>query len=288
MLDGALALALPTHYGQDMKISSAQHKGLVWKSYDHQGDVWFEGYYDVQGSLVDSTDEKVGRRLEEMFSFIALKKENFFLKKNGILIETLLDFPNEWGLGSSSTMVHNLAKWAQVNPYELLNATMGGSGYDIACAGTQQPILYQLQEGKPFTQPSKFNPSFKEHLFFVYLEEKQNSRTGIQYYKEKMSGKLLEPIINNISIITKRMMSSTTIAEFQHLIKHHEDLVAKELGLQKVKEQRFSDYWGEVKSLGAWGGDFVLVTSKEPYKETERYFFEKGYHVFFSYNEIIL
>ncbi len=50
----------------------------------------------------------------------------------------------------------------------------------------------------------------------------------------------------------------------------------------------FSDYWGEVKSLGAWGGDFVLVTSKKPIEETREYFLNKGNDVFIPYAELII
>jgi len=42
-----------------------------------------------------------------------------------------------------------------------------------------------------------------------------------------------------------------------------------------------------VKSLGAWGGDFVLVTSNRPEEETRNYFNEKGLEVFLRYDEII-
>ena len=33
--------------------------------------------------------------------------------------------------------------------------------------------------------------------------------------------------------------------------------------MKRIKENAFSDYFGQVKSLGAWGGDFVLVTGNE-------------------------
>ncbi len=42
------------------------------------------------------------------------------------------------------------------------------------------------------------------------------------------------------------------------------------LGLDKI----FLDYFGQTKSLGAWGGDFILATGN---KDTPKYFKNKGY-----------
>jgi hypothetical protein len=55
--------------------------------------------------------------------------------------------------------------------------------------------------------------------------------------------------------------------------------------MKTVQEALFSDFKGVVKSLGAWGGDFVLVISKENPKE---YFNSKGYEVLISYQDMIL
>ena len=57
---------------------------------------------------------------------------------------------------------------------------------------------------------------------------------------------------------------------------------------KKVKDTRFADYWGAVKSLGAWGGDLVLVTSNQPKSDTEEYFKSKGFGVLIPYKELIL
>ncbi len=289
VLDGALALACPTHYGQDMNIFQGNHEGLIWRSFNNLGEIWFEGKFNIpHGKYLEGNDDAVGERLEQMFTYISSVHQDFFTTKNGLLIETRLDFPNEWGLGSSSTLIYNLGKWANINPLDLLKNTMGGSGYDIACAGSNDSILYEIKNEIPSFKSSGFNPPFKENLFFVYLEKKQNSRTGIQYYREQISDKEIKPIVNKISDITNKMLTAKTIGEFKALIKEHEDLVASHLNLKKVKDELFPDFWGEIKSLGAWGGDFVLVASEKDYKETEAYFSMNRYPVFFSYAEIIM
>ena len=52
-----------------------------------------------------------------------------------------------------------------------------------------------------------------------------------------------------------------------------------------VKKRLFPDYPGSIKSLGAWGGDFILATGTESERE---YFKEKGYTTLRSYRELIL
>ena len=48
VLDGAMALALPTTVGQSMKVKyrHSYQPTLNWKSIDHSGKVWFESDYE--------------------------------------------------------------------------------------------------------------------------------------------------------------------------------------------------------------------------------------------------
>ena len=68
----------------------------------------------------------------------------------------------------------------------------------------------------------------------------------------------------------------------------HENLVSKTLNLPSVKEQYFSDFNGSIKSLGAWGGDFVLAASPMNAEEVQNYFKEKGCDSCISYTDFIL
>lgn len=45
---------------------------------------------------------------------------------------------------------------------------------------------------------------------------------------------------------------------------------------QTIQEALFEDFKGVIKSLGAWGGDFVLAPSKE---DPTNYFNERGYPI---------
>jgi hypothetical protein len=55
--------------------------------------------------------------------------------------------------------------------------------------------------------------------------------------------------------------------------------------MKTVKEALFPDFKGVLKSLGAWGGDFILAISKENPKD---YFASKGYETIIPYSEMIL
>ncbi len=63
------------------------------------------------------------------------------------------------------------------------------------------------------------------------------------------------------------------LKEFENCLYEHERVVSNALDMPRVKDRLFSDYWGAVKSLGAWGGDFVMVTSDRSREETKEYFF---------------
>ena len=54
-----------------------------------------------------------------------------------------------------------------------------------------------------------------------------------------------------------------------------------------AKDLHFKDYWGIIKSLGAWGGDFVLATSTESPEKTKAYFNERGFEIVLPYRELI-
>jgi hypothetical protein len=51
-----------------------------------------------------------------------------------------------------------------------------------------------------------------------------------------------------------------------------------------VKERLFSDYPGAIKSLGAWGGDFILAVGNDT---TPTYFKNKGYTIVLEYRNMV-
>jgi mevalonate kinase len=321
VLDGAWALALPVKLGQTLEFgirnsefgSSHREMRLVplgnaarsfgeyglplgamkdsekleWKSFDADGKCWFEATFDC-GSLDEekTSDPSVSGMLVKILKQ-ARKMNPAFLKNTPTLsVRTRLEFPQNWGLGSSSTLIYNIAQWAQVNPFELQATTFGGSGYDVACAREQSPILFRLKDGKPEVRACAFTPPFAGSLYLIFLEKKQNSREGIARYREKAMDNNAQ--VEAISRLTLAFLESNNLPEFEALIVRHEQLVSKALNLPRAKDLYFQGYWGEIKSLGAWGGDFVLATSNRTSEETRRYFNEKGFGVFLPYEELAM
>jgi mevalonate kinase len=289
VLDGALALALPTRLGQSLQVSQGSKPGMLqWLSLDERGEQWFEANYGLEAfDVLASNDKALALRLQQILAE-ARRQNPSFLTGNASAYQTTtrLDFPRNWGLGTSSTLLYLMAQWAQVNPYRLLSRTFGGSGYDIACAGAQQPVLYQLANGSPHSEPCNFEPPFSHCLYFIYLGKKQNSREGIARYQQFASGNR-QAAIAEVSALTQAFLMETTLPGFEKLIREHEHLVGETIGLLRAKSLFFSNFWGEIKSLGAWGGDFVLATSDRSAAETRRYFNQKGFDVFLPYDSLL-
>jgi len=294
VLDGAMALALPVRLGQSLDLRLGGTKTLHWRSLDEQGACWFEAKFDPENfNFFEATDPVIAERLQKILQEARALNPAFLHGPDCGLwtVDCQLDFPRLWGLGTSSTLIYLVAKWAEVNPFELSAHTFGGSGYDIACAGADGPILYRLENGKPHFERCDFNPPFRNSLYFIYLGKKQDSREGIRNYRfttDDLRFTRLPELVAQVSDLTRRFLASQTLAEFEELIREHEVLVAETIGLPSAKSLFFSDFWGEVKSLGAWGGDFVLATSDRPIEETRRYFNEKGFEVFLPYDELVL
>nr|WP_299520262.1 GYDIA family GHMP kinase [Winogradskyella sp.] len=287
VLDGTKALAIPTKYGQSLTVEENNTETIVWKSFNEKGEIWFEDAFKINNPDFLKTVKKdfsVSSRLIQILKSAQILNPDFLRQNQGYTVTTHLDFNIKWGLGTSSTLINNIANWAEIDAYKLLAKTFGGSGYDIACAQNGTPITYQLiNPRKRIIEEASFNPSFKSHLYFVYLNQKQNSRDGIKAYKAL--GKVSVSVIKAINQITKHTIRCTSISDFVDLITKHEDLIADLIQQPTIKSKWFSDFDGAIKSLGAWGGDFVLVTSEVNPKD---YFKSKGFETIIPYKEMVL
>ncbi len=292
VLDGATALACPTKLGQTLTIESAPDrygKNLYWYSKAPDAPDWFWGELWLDKLFIKyyAGDKIVCTGLETIFKAIDTLNPLFWEKKHALIATAQLEFPRNWGLGSSATLVSLLAKWANVDSFVLNEMSFGGSGYDIACAEASKPILFNKQNGQPNIEEIDFNPSFADQLYFVFLNKKQNSREGIARYREK-SGGLPPQYFDDISALTTAFCTASSLSEFEKYIIEHEKLVASVVDLSRAKSLYFNDFWGEIKSLGAWGGDFVLATSDRSEGETKHYFEALGFTTVLRYKDLIL
>lgn len=287
VLDGARALALPTRLGQWLEVFEDPGRGLSWMSLDADGTPWLEAHFEPEALALAPEPgpfpgDPAARLLRILQTAVSLQPA-FLGKIQGQRVVTRLEFPRAWGLGSSSTLLANLALWAEADPYALLDRTLGGSGYDLACAGADHPIYYRrIPSHPPRVEAAPFDPPFAESLWFVYLNVKQDSREGIARYRQLKA--VPESLLAEISALGERMASAAGLPAFREAVERHEALLSALLGLPTVKKRLFPDYAGSLKSLGAWGGDFILAAGDA---DTPRYFLEKGYPTCLPYRELI-
>jgi len=287
ILDGARSIALPTKMGQKMTVKSMKGSDLIWKAISPDGEIWFEAQISLYDfSSVKTTDQDMSDYLQKLLKNTVRLNSDFLSKWNGFRVTTELEFDPTWGLGSSSTLIYLVAQWAGVHPLLLHFKVSDGSGYDVACAGAEGPIEYWLDNDDVNYTEINFNPKFKDKLYFVYLNKKQNSEASVNHYFKKVKGR--KKLAGEISKITEQALSCNSFSKFAELVKNHENILSSALDLPKVKDQLFDDYWCCVKSLGAWGGDFALVLSDKDNTTTKQYFAEKGHEVCFSYDEFVL
>ena len=294
VLKGALALALPLKLGQSMTVETVCTPSLQWNAHKPDGP-WFSVTLTPKSlEIIDCDDQPKAEKLTQILKAVKALNPKAF-EGNELKFTTSLDFDPNWGLGSSSTLIANLARWADVNPYELLKLTFGGSGYDLACATAEGPIYYQVKTEVPepvegptrMVKPVDFQPSFTDHLFFIYQGKKQSSSKEIKAFLEKSNPVDLQNDIEAISEISHAVPKCENLDEFGMLMQCHERIIARCIGQEPV-QKRFPDFEGVLKSLGAWGGDFILAATEWPENQVKKYFKGKGLEVVFGYQDIVL
>ena len=284
VLEGAKVFALPTKFGQYLNVFPLKTKTLSWKSYDADGSVWYNDEIAVSDILSNnqSSADKVRNTLIDILHQAHLMNPSI-LENNGFLVETKLTFPRNWGLGTSSTLINNIAQWFQIDAFKLLQKSFGGSGFDIACAQNNTPVTYQVVNSEPVVEQVRFNPSFKNQIYFVYLNKKRDSKDAIANFRKKQ--KNLSAEIKQVSQMTDELLQIQDLETFVSFFKQYEQNLGEILETPTIQKDLFTDFNGFVKSLGGWGGDFVMVASENNAKE---YFKNKGYNIIIPYNDMIL
>ena len=284
VLDGALALGIPTRLGQRMSIEPGMSTNLNWTSIDEMDNIWYSGEFKISDSKLTSVNgDEISLRLEKILNSAIHLNPAFLNRMIGCDVSSKLEFNRDWGLGSSSTLINNIAQWANIDPFKLSDITLGGSGYDIACAMNDKPILYRRLEDVTEVKKVDFNPNFNSNLYFLYLGQKQDSREAIKNYRRKT--KVSSEVIDEISEISLAIAQCEALEEFQFLMEKHEQILSNVLDRPGLKVDQFSDFGGSIKSLGAWGGDFALVAT---YSDPLPYFNNRGYSTLIPYEDMIL
>lgn len=274
--------------GQSMVVKATRSTDLDWTSVDVEGKPWFESsisLYDF--SAVDTSDKELSEKLKKIFKSTVRLNCEFLDKWNAFKVETKLEFPRDWGLGSSSTLIALIAQWADIEPLELYYKVENGSGYDVAAAVASGPILFWSTEEEVSFRHIDFKPKFADQLLFVHLNKKADSPDAVKaYYALPKSKK--STFVKEINMLTDQIASSTTRDSFAKLLDQHEEVVSKVIGMPTIKSSHFSDFDGTVKSLGAWGGDFILATSEQGIDYVKSYFASKGFNTQVGYKDMVL
>ena len=310
VLQGASALALPLKFGQTLEVNTLKiNNGVLhWDAFTPKG-FWFSAMLNKSDLTVRASDDmEKAEMLSKIFQAIKLLNPNILQGNNDYSFTTHLEFDKDWGLGSSSTLISCLSQWAKVDPYEVLKRTMGGSGYDIACATSTKPILYRLENGNPVVEEVDFKPKFSEKLYFVYQNHKQSSGREVKSFKERLKTNDFSKEISEVSEITMKLCTietpetlettetietpetletTETIETPETLFHRHEEIIGSCICQNPLKSQ-FPDFQGVIKSLGAWGGDFFMVMTNLPETEVRDYFEKKGLTTIFRYDEIVI
>jgi mevalonate kinase len=284
VLKGALSLAVPLQAGQDMLVEPTSEGILDWKALVQQ-QPWFEARFSLNDfSVLTCSDQPMCDRLKQILIQMKQMQPDFLLASKGKRVTTNLEFDPNWGWGSSSTLIYNLSMWAGIDAYELNRRIFKGSGYDVACAGADGPLLYQLEGSTPMIQDTVFQPEFADQLYLVWLNKKQNSQKELIRFDLKVDHTNAVDKISNISL---SMLQVTNIGVFCELINQHEECMADLLHQPTVREALFPDFPGSLKSLGAWGGDFIMAVPERKDTNVTSYFKQKGFHLVFRYIDIV-
>ena len=286
VLKGATALAVPLNKGQTLSVGSSNETGFSWRAETPNG-LWFEIKFDEKLTILETSDYKKAEKLQLILRKALQQKPSVQEKLTHSSVITRLEFDPSWGWGSSSTLLHLLKQWLEIDPYQLMDETFGGSGYDIACAGADQPIFYRRAKGEsPKITPAPFDPPFIHQMGIVYLNKKQSSSTQVKSFLKAASNN--ENLVEEISALSNEFATVQDVDTFIRLMHQHEKIIATATGLNPVQELLFPEYKGTIKSLGAWGGDFVLFLSEKNFATNKKWFESKGYPLVMPFDEVVM
>ena len=73
--------------------------------------------------------------------------------------------------------------------------------------------------------------------------------------------------------------------KFNEILKEHEEVISNIVSKKPIQKTLFKDFYGQIKSLGSWGGDFILASGDS---QTPSYFSNKGYKVIIPFSKMKL
>jgi mevalonate kinase len=286
VLHGSSALALPLKRGQILQPVRTEDPGrFSWKA-GYGNRTWFRGdFHPDTLEILESTHRGKAAYLQRLLKACLDLNPSFATQLIRWDVETRLEFSPRWGFGSSSTLTSLLARWAGIDPMDLHFRISSGSGYDVACATAKGPILYTLGANGPQYTPVNFHPPFASQLHFIWLGSKKSTAGHLA----ALAGQL-QPALEDIhyfSTLTRAMLAAGSLRDFRELMEEHELRLAELTGQERVAESRFPGLRGSVKSLGAWGGDFVMIATEQDPETLYNYLDKLGLDTRFRFKDLV-
>ncbi len=279
VIKGFEGLAVPVKSGQWMDVWEFDSPGnaedrFIFNALDSRGASWFSESFDISNLKSNSletnavksnvADENFENNESHLSKLLALVPESFWKSGKSYRFETRLEFDRSSGLGSSSTFVQLMSNYFKLDPFQVQDLVFGGSGYDVAIAAVQKPLIYWRNEQGVHFRQWKLNSELTKDWKVVFLGNKVNSRTSTSQVSD-----MLEDLSNDENY---RMQ----IQKIIEIVRDAQELMALETGIE-MYQMFLSQLLGMVtpytyfgvkplprgvcKWLGAWGGDMLLVNS---------------------------
>jgi mevalonate kinase len=284
VLAGARALALPVRFGQKMSVTETTSDFIEWIASDTRG-TWLQARFStVNAGLCELSCGKPFFA-QQLLQAAASLNPSFLKDIQGLRLHFELNYPREWGLGSSSSLIWLISSLAGLDVYQLYPLISKGSGYDVACASRDKPFFYTRGTPEPTVECTTIGAALSDHAVFAYLGIKQDTQTEVDRFLSSKSS-----YVSHISIINtlgEAIHKESDGQQLCRLIQEHEAVLAGLLNKEPVSS-RFPGFPGAVKSLGAWGGDFALFTSPHGTGEIKKLLTGYGLKHIFTYDEIII
>lgn len=271
VLVGFEGMALPAKCGQWLdtwvfNTPNGKVDTLYYQALDENELPWFQLEVSLDEMLPSSEISADDKPVAEVFlKLLNLVADSFFESGKSIRLVTRLEFNRNSGLGSSSTFVALMSQFFGLNPQEVQAQLFGGSGYDVAIAQVQKPLIFWKNEQGAHFRPWKLSSSLTQQWNIVFWGEKVNSRTSsanvkntLEQLSQDTAYKMqLEKILSLTRDAQDIPTLETSLEMMQMFLSQllEMDTPYQTLGIKPVSQ-------GLCKWLGAWGGDMLLVNKK--------------------------
>lgn len=291
---GVEALALPVSLGQWMYVWEFDSPGggdrLIWEAKEKDGSTWLNESFALPLETMEAETEKSSERdrsREVLHSMLSMVAEGFWKTGKSYRIETQLEFDRSSGLGSSSTMVANFARFAGLDAQKVQQKVLGGSGYDVAVAELGKGLAFWKNAEVANWDAWKLSADLTSKWKIVFLGKKQNSRNALADVK----GKLMEIekddfLMHQLQQVCAAVKMANQVPMLEAGLEMWQAILAMSLGLETPYQHfKFQPSKGGLcKWLGAWGGDMLLIN--DVFEESEREALKK--YKIVDWNQLVL